>query len=199
MQSLNPVRRIGSQLREVARLGGAWQDRGALEAATSAALERVGLGAGAKRAYPHQLSGGMRQRAVLAMVLCREPRLLLADEPTSGLDDERAAEILSLLVRLCRERRTALVLISHDLALLERHCDRLAVLDAGVVVESGTPADLLAGTAERRGPVAGGAAAHPRPRFASRERAPDPERCWRSRRWISPTPPAPAFAASRCA
>ncbi len=173
MQSLNPVRRIGSQLREVARLGGARRDRQALEAATSAALERVGLGADAKRAYPHQLSGGMRQRAVLAMVLCREPRLLLADEPTSGLDDERAEEILSLLVRLCRERQTALVLISHDLALLERHCDRLAVLDDGVVVESGTPADLLAAPRSAAGQALV-AAAHPRPRRV-RERAPDPE------------------------
>jgi ABC-type glutathione transport system ATPase component/ABC-type dipeptide/oligopeptide/nickel transport system permease subunit len=173
MQSLNPVRRIGSQLREVARLGGARRDRRALETATSAALERVGLAAGAKRAYPHQLSGGMRQRAVLAMVLCREPRLLLADEPTSGLDDERAEEILSLLVLLCRERRTALVLISHDLALLERHCDRLAVLDDGVVVETGTPADLLAEPRSAAGQALV-AAAHPRPRF-SRERLADPE------------------------
>ena len=173
MQSLNPVRRIGSQLREVARLGGARRDRRALETATSAALERVGLAAGAKRAYPHQLSGGMRQRAVLAMVLCREPRLLLADEPTSGLDDERAEEILSLLVRLCRERQTALVLISHDLALLERHCDRVAVLDDGVVVESGTPADLLAAPRSAAGQALV-AAAHPRPRF-SRERVADPE------------------------
>ncbi|HET9766851.1 MAG TPA: ATP-binding cassette domain-containing protein, partial [Thermoanaerobaculia bacterium] len=173
MQSLNPVRRIGSQLREVARLGGARGDRRDLEAATSGALERVGLGAEAKQAYPHQLSGGMRQRAVLAMVLCREPRLLLADEPTSGLDDERAEEILSLLVRLCRERRTALVLISHDLALLERHCDRLAVLDAGVVVESGTPADLLAAPRSAAGQALV-AAAHPRPRFV-RERVGDAE------------------------
>ncbi|HXT50603.1 MAG TPA: ATP-binding cassette domain-containing protein, partial [Thermoanaerobaculia bacterium] len=166
MQSLNPVRRIGSQLREVAKLGG---ERDDVEATTARALEQVGLEASVTRAYPHQLSGGMRQRVVIAMVLCRRPRLLLADEPTSGLDGERAAEVLALLVRLCRERRMVLLLIAHDLALLERHCDRLAVLDGGRVVESGTPAALLAGPRSIAGQVLA-EAARPRPRFASMSR-----------------------------
>ncbi|HEV8242027.1 MAG TPA: ATP-binding cassette domain-containing protein [Thermoanaerobaculia bacterium] len=165
MQSLNLVRRIGSQLREVAKLGGTVAAE--VDARVASALEQVGLGDGATRAYPHQLSGGMRQRAVIAMVLCRQPRLLLADEPTSGLDAERAEEVLSLLVRLCRQRRMVLVLISHDLALLERHCDRLAVLDEGRIVESGTPAALLAAPLSEAG-QAMAAAARPRPRFASR-------------------------------
>src|SRR6185295_15347619 len=86
----------------------------------------------------------MRQRVVIAMVLCREPRVLLADEATSGLDSERAQEILELLTRLCRKRQMALLLISHDLALLERHCDRLAILDGGRIVESGPTFALLA-------------------------------------------------------
>ncbi|MEA2164762.1 MAG: peptide/nickel transport system ATP-binding protein ddpF [Thermoanaerobaculia bacterium] len=140
MQSLNPVRSIGSQLREVARMDG---DRLTVESRISDALDQVGLSQSLKHAYPHQLSGGMRQRVVIAMVLCRQPRVLLADEATSGLDSERAREILELLTRLCRERRMALLLISHDLALLERHCDRLAILDRGRIVESGTTAALL--------------------------------------------------------
>ena len=167
MQSLNPVRRIGSQLREVARLHGKGGD---VETKVSRALEQVGLGESAKRAYPHQLSGGMRQRVVIAMVLCAEPRLLLADEPTSGLDRERAEEVLALLVRLCRERRLVLVLVSHDLALLERHCDRLAVLDGGTIVETGTPATLLAAPKSAAGEKMA-AAARPRPRFARHQRA----------------------------
>jgi len=166
MQSLNPVRRIGPQLREVARLSGHRKD---VDDRVSRALQQVGLGEAAKRAYPHQLSGGMRQRAVIAMVLCRQPRLLLADEPTSGLDSERAEEVLALLVRLCRERRMVLLLVSHDLALLERHCDRLAVLDGGRIVENGTPAALLAAPRSEAG-QAMAAAARPRPRFARHPR-----------------------------
>ncbi len=160
MQSLNPVRSIGSQLREVARMDG---DRQRVEARISGALEQVGLAVELKRAYPHQLSGGMRQRVVIAMVLCRQPRVLLADEPTSGLDSDRATEILELLTRLCRERQMALLLISHDLALLERHCDRLAILDGGRIVESGTTTTLLAAPKSVAGQALT-AAAKPRPR-----------------------------------
>jgi ABC-type glutathione transport system ATPase component/ABC-type dipeptide/oligopeptide/nickel transport system permease subunit len=164
MQSLNPVRRIGSQLREIARLACSGGDGEDVGGTVARALAHVGLGVDVERAYPHQLSGGMRQRVVIAMVLCRRPRLLLADEPTSGLDGERAEEVLSLLVRLCRERRMVLVLISHDLLLLQRHCDRLAVLDGGRIVESGAPPALLAAPRSAAGQVMA-AAARPRPRF----------------------------------
>jgi ABC-type glutathione transport system ATPase component/ABC-type dipeptide/oligopeptide/nickel transport system permease subunit len=160
MQSLNPVRSIGSQLREVARMDG---DRQGIEGRISSALEQVGLSPDVKDSYPHQLSGGMRQRVVIAMVLCRQPRVLLADEPTSGLDSARAREILELLTSLCRERRMALVLISHDLALLERHCDRLAILDGGRIVESG-PASAVLTAPESAAAKALTAAAQPRPR-----------------------------------
>ena len=162
MQSLNPVRSIGSQLREVARMDG---DRQKVEMRISSALDQVGLSPTLKDAYPHQLSGGMRQRVVIAMVLCRQPRVLLADEATSGLDSERAHEILDLLTRLCRERRMALLLISHDLALLERHCDRLAILDRGRIVESGSTQSVLAAPASEVGQALV-AAARPRPRSA---------------------------------
>jgi ABC-type glutathione transport system ATPase component/ABC-type dipeptide/oligopeptide/nickel transport system permease subunit len=139
MQSLNPVRRIGSQLREVARMDGV---RNGVEERILRALEQVGLKPEWKDAYPHQLSGGMRQRVVIAMMLCRQPRVLLADEPTSGLDNERAQEILTLLVKLCRERQMALLLISHDLDLLERHCDRFATLEGGRIIEKRLPVAL---------------------------------------------------------
>jgi ABC-type glutathione transport system ATPase component/ABC-type dipeptide/oligopeptide/nickel transport system permease subunit len=168
MQSLNPVRSIGSQLREIARREG---DRRAAETRSAKALDDVGLGASSRHAYPHQLSGGMRQRAVIAMVLCRQPRLLLADEPTSGLDSERAREILDLLTRLCRLRRMALLLISHDLGLLERHCDRLAILEGGVIVESGPTAALLAAPQSGVGRALVRAAL-PRPRFPPQEPRP---------------------------
>jgi ABC-type glutathione transport system ATPase component/ABC-type dipeptide/oligopeptide/nickel transport system permease subunit len=160
MQSLNPVRSIGSQLREVARMDG---DRRSVETRITDALKQVGLSPELKDGYPHQLSGGMRQRVVIAMVLCRQPRVLLADEATSGLDSERAREILDLLTRLCRERKMALLLISHDLALLERHCDRLAILDRGKIVESGPPFALLAAPNSAAGQALA-AAARPRPR-----------------------------------
>jgi ABC-type glutathione transport system ATPase component/ABC-type dipeptide/oligopeptide/nickel transport system permease subunit len=160
MQSLNPVRSIGSQLREVARMDG---DRQSVEARITNALKQVGLSPALKDGYPHQLSGGMRQRVVIAMVLCRQPRVLLADEATSGLDSERAREILDLLTRLCRERKMALLLISHDLALLERHCDRLAILDRGKIVESGPPFALLAAPNSAAGQALA-ASARPRPR-----------------------------------
>lgn len=142
MQSLNPVRRVGSQLLEVARLAG-HRGKGA-DRIVSSALEGVGLSLDLLKAYPHALSGGMRQRVVIAMALCRRPRVLLADEPSSGLDREREEEILNLLVGLCRERQMALLLISHDLRLLAQHCGRLAILDSGRIVESGPTESILA-------------------------------------------------------
>lgn len=142
MQSLNPVRCIGSQLREVAQMAnhhsvGARRD-------VCDALGQVGLPLSLLNAYPHQLSGGMRQRVVIAMVLCRQPQVLLADEPTSGLDHARGQEILALLVRLCRERSMGLLLISHDLRALAQHCDRLAIMEGGRIVESGPMQAVLA-------------------------------------------------------
>ncbi len=138
MLSLNPVRTVFSQLREVARYAG----RQEIAARVAAVLERVGLAPELRDAYPHQLSGGMRQRVVIAMVLLRKPRLLLADEATSGLDRDRADEILDLLTRLCREEGMAMLSIAHDFATLGRRCDRLAILDQGTIVETGR-ADIV--------------------------------------------------------
>lgn len=135
MHSLNPVRTIGSQLAEVIRLAG-YRDKKLVADMVSNLLRQVGLKSSLSRAYPHELSGGMRQRVVIAMALCRKPRILLADEATSGLDTDRAQEIIALLVQLCREHHMALLLISHDLPLLARHCDRLAIMEHGHIVEN---------------------------------------------------------------
>jgi ABC-type dipeptide/oligopeptide/nickel transport system ATPase subunit len=113
------------------------------------ALADVGLGAAFRFRYPHQLSGGQRQRVAIARALILEPRILLLDEPTSSLDVSVQAEILNLLARLRRERALTLVLVSHNLAVVAHLCDRLAVMNAGRVVEEMTVARLRAGQPEQ--------------------------------------------------
>jgi ABC-type dipeptide/oligopeptide/nickel transport system ATPase subunit len=109
------------------------------------ALADVGLGPAFRFRYPHQLSGGQRQRVAIARALVLEPRILLLDEPTSSLDVSVQAEILNLLTRLRRARELTLVLVSHNLAVVAHMCERLAVMNAGRVVEELTVARLRAG------------------------------------------------------
>jgi len=113
------------------------------------ALADVGLGPAFRFRYPHQLSGGQRQRVAVARALIVEPRCLLLDEPTSSLDVSVQAEILNLLTRLRREHALTLVLVSHNLAVVAHMCDRLAVMNAGRVVEEMTVARLRAGQPEQ--------------------------------------------------
>ena len=134
LAALNPVLRIGTQV--------AWAARSREEALRL--LEAVGLGADVASAYPHQLSGGMRQRVLIAMALACGPSLLLADEPTSALDPVSQAGIVTLLHSLCRERGVALLLATHDLSLAARLCEKIAVLYAGRIVERGSAAGILA-------------------------------------------------------
>jgi len=138
MTSLNPVLRIGDQVAEAIRehAGG---DRGAVRARVIELLGRVGLPEPAERysAYPHQLSGGMRQRVMIAIALAGGPDLLVADEPTTALDVTIQAQILDLLADLQRELGMALLLISHDLAVVSQVADRVAVMYAGRIVEQG--------------------------------------------------------------
>ena len=141
--ALNPVFRIGHQISEVLRLN-AGLSRTAARARSIELLERVGLPAPERRmaAYPHELSGGMRQRVMIAMALAGEPRLLLADEPTTALDVTIQDQVLRLLADLRRERNMSMILVSHDMGVIGTVADRVAVMYAGRIVEV-APVDVL--------------------------------------------------------
>ena len=144
MTSLNPVWTIGDQVTEGLRVH---QGLSAREARTRGVelLARVGISSPERRfdEHPHQWSGGMLQRAVIAMAMAAEPRLLLADEPTTALDVTIQDQILALLLDLQERTGTTLVLVSHDLAVVAETCDRLAVMYAGRVVESASIAEIF--------------------------------------------------------
>ena len=144
MTALNPVLSVGLQIRENL------EEHGDLDAAGRRAraielLDHVGIPAAAARVddFPHQFSGGMRQRAMIAIALASEPQLLLADEPTTALDVTIQDQILKLLLRLRAELAMSVILVTHDLGVIAQTCDRLAVMYAGRVVESGPVAALL--------------------------------------------------------
>jgi oligopeptide/dipeptide ABC transporter ATP-binding protein len=141
--SLNPVFRVGEQLAETLRLNAGMGKREAKVTATEL-LEHVGIPDPARRylSYPHELSGGMRQRVMIAIAISARPRLLIADEPTTALDVTTQAQILELLARLRREHDMAVLLVSHDFGVIAQVCDRLAVMYGGHVVETGTVGTL---------------------------------------------------------
>jgi peptide/nickel transport system ATP-binding protein len=141
--SLNPVMRVGEQLTEGLRLRDRMGARAA-KAKAVAALEAVRIRDPERvmAAYPHELSGGMGQRVMIAMMLVPEPDLLIADEPTSALDVTVQAEVLKILDDLVRERGMGLIFISHDLRLVARFCDRVLVMYKGRVVEEVAAAEL---------------------------------------------------------
>jgi peptide/nickel transport system ATP-binding protein len=141
--SLNPVQRIGEQISESLRLH-TGLSAAAARTRSLAMLEAVQITDPERvfRAYPHELSGGMAQRAMLSMMLVAEPDLLIADEPTSALDVTVQLEILSILDEQIRRRGMGLIFISHDLRLVSRFCDRVLVMYAGRVVETIAAADL---------------------------------------------------------
>jgi len=141
MTSLNPVYTVGSQLLEaVRRSGGVGQSRRQATRKGVELLQEVGIGDPERRfhQFPHQLSGGLRQRVMIAMALAGEPSLLIADEPTSALDVTVQAQILELLHDLRRSRGMSLLLISHDLEVVGEVCDRVVVLYAGEAMEVGS-------------------------------------------------------------
>ena len=143
MNALDPVQRIDRQIGEAIRLHEPGVRGAPLRARISELLATVGLAVGHGRAYPHQLSGGQRQRAMIALALACRPALVIADEPTTALDVIMQAQVLELLARLRRELGLALIMISHDLAVLAETCDRLAVMYAGRIVESGSAAAVF--------------------------------------------------------
>jgi len=135
MNALNPVKTVGSQIAEPMELHGVAEGDRARTLAGDL-LEMVGIPAAAANRFPHEFSGGMRQRAAVAMALACTPKVLLADEPTTALDVMVQAQILELLVRLSEEMNLALLLVTHDLPVVAQVCDKAAVMYAGEVVES---------------------------------------------------------------
>ena len=145
MTSLNPVMRVGTQIEEAVRAHRPDLTEDAVRELMIAAMRQAALSEPERRAeqYPHQLSGGLRQRAMIAMALAAKPRLLIADEPTTALDVTVQKEILELLQKLQRELGLALLFITHDLGVVAQVADRVAVLYAGRVVEEGPAEEVL--------------------------------------------------------
>jgi peptide/nickel transport system ATP-binding protein len=142
MNSLDPVKRVGSQIGSAIRLHEPKARSAAIDARVTDLLGTVGLPARVVRSYAHQLSGGQRQRVMIALALACRPSLVIADEPTTALDVVMQAQILELLEKLRAELGLALILISHDLSVLAETCDRIAVMYAGRIVETG-PVDQV--------------------------------------------------------
>ena len=144
LTSLNPLYTIGRQLTETIL---SHLPVSAAEARQRAIklLEETGIQAADQRLeqYPHQFSGGMRQRVVIALALAAEPRLIVADEPTTALDVSIQAQIISLLKRLCKEHGAAVMLVTHDMGVIAETCDRVAVMYAGRIVEQGPVHDVI--------------------------------------------------------
>jgi peptide/nickel transport system ATP-binding protein len=142
MTSLNPVLTIGDQIGEAVRLHKKDVRGERLQKRIDEILELVGIPAERKREYPHQFSGGMKQRVVIAMALACDPELITADEPTTALDVTIQAQILAMMEDLKLHLNTAMILITHDLGVVAEICDTVAIMYAGEIIESGTVEDI---------------------------------------------------------
>ena len=144
LTSLNPLYTVGRQLVETIRTHLPLNEQQARDRAISL-LADTGIPAPEARfdQYPHQFSGGMRQRVVIALALAAEPKLIVADEPTTALDVSIQAQIIALLKKVCREHGAAVMLVTHDMGVIAETCDRVAVMYAGRIVEIGPVADVI--------------------------------------------------------
>ena len=155
MTSLNPVIPIGQQIGEILKLhNDKHLSKAQIEQKVDEMLRLVGIAPERKNDYPHQFSGGMKQRVVIAISLACEPELLIADEPTTALDVTIQAQVLALMEQLKQEFSTAMLLITHDFGIVAETCDRVAVMYAGIIVESGTVEEIFSG--ERHHPYTEG-------------------------------------------
>jgi peptide/nickel transport system ATP-binding protein len=144
LTSLNPLYTVGRQLTETIQAHLPVSDAEALKRAVGL-LEDTGIPGAAERIdhYPHQFSGGMRQRVVIALALAAEPKLIVADEPTTALDVSIQAQIIQLLKRICKDRGAAVMLITHDMGVIAETCDRVAVMYAGRIAEIGPVHEVI--------------------------------------------------------
>lgn len=143
MTSLNPVLTVGEQIGEAVMLHNPTKEKDEVEARVDEALSLVGISPQRKREYPHQFSGGMKQRVIIAMALACEPDLLIADEPTTALDVTLQAQVLSMIMDLRARLGTSMLLITHDLGVVAQTCDSVAIMYAGEIVEKGSIADVF--------------------------------------------------------
>ena len=155
MNALNPVQAVGAQILEPIKLHEPQTASDRAKQRVAELLEEVGIPASRAGEYPHEFSGGMRQRVMIAMALACRPKLVIADEPVTALDVMTQAQILNLLRDLRKRLGLAMILISHDLSVIAETCDRVAIMYAGKIVEEGPAAALFGG------PSAPGCPAHP--------------------------------------
>ena len=144
LTSLNPLYKIGDQIVETIKTHTNLSDQAARKRAIDL-LAEVGIPAPEKRidGYPHEFSGGMRQRVVIALAICADPELIIADEPTTALDVSVQAQIISLIKRLGRDHGTAVMLVTHDMGVIAETCDRVAVMYSGRIAEIGPVQDVV--------------------------------------------------------
>ncbi|MDR1965634.1 MAG: ABC transporter ATP-binding protein [Synergistaceae bacterium] len=145
MTSLNPIHTVGRQIAEVLILHNPSASRDEIELKVDEMMETVGIPADRKAEYPHQFSGGMKQRIIIAIALSCNPKLLLADEPTTALDVTIQAQVLNMMGELKEKFGASMILITHDLGVVAQICDSVAIMYAGEIIEAGTAEDIFEG------------------------------------------------------